>query len=234
MSYNTAPRSYFQAVIESMRKHGFEFMAWVTMNSRKNRYHVDFHKFSQGSRLFFIVPGGTFIVMLELTEHFGMLHYNEDMTTYWEEDYYQAYWSGFICYSYSWRRMLEDHYAKAREEGRWVEWNEEIGFDPDQYMAESPFRWGHSSSWDGVHEPHFEQNNAGMSNSLLDPEVLTRPFGAMLQEVRPFLYRRFRDLQVTDFAPHYTFRRQEPEFWSKFPLHRLKSVANRIWGSDFN
>lgn len=229
-SYATASKEYFSAVIQEMRRQGFDLLAWVTMNSKKNRYHVDSFRFSQEARLFF-VPNKAFIVMLELTEHFG---YKGSLPNSWDEDYYQAYWSGFYSYSYNWEQLLKDHYAKAREEGRWVEDTEKVGFFSEPFLDGSPFWLYGGIMGGGVYQRDFEQKDASNSRTLLTPEEVAKPFGAMLQGVQAYLYRRFRELQTTSFAPHYTFPEQERDFWAKFPLSRLKEVATHIWVSDFN
>ncbi len=233
MVYKTAPREYFKSIIEAMRKQGFDLMAWVTMNSRRNTYHVDLFRYAQESRLFFVVPNKTFIVMLELTEHFGSETYLETGTQ-WDEIYYQAYWSGFVGYSYDWKKELSDHYSKARDEGRFVEFYEKFEFSPEKYIRESGFRVSGGMSNNGFRVVDFEQQDACESKALLDSRSVTSLFGAMLQEIKPYLYREFRDLQVTDFAPHYTFPGQEKDFWARFPLNRLRNVASQIWGSDFS
>ncbi len=248
-SYQTVSRDYFDAVIRSMREQGFQFMAWVTMNSNKFRYHVDSFRYAQESRLFFVASGKAFIVMLKFTEQFG---YRPPEQKAWDEGFHCVYWSGRVDYSYDSLPLIEEYVREGRRLGG----HDEEERDFNRYMAQlhrgvesclesNGFRVGWSYSEDEGTDVQkclsFEQVDVNSdvpvdvnSDVPLDPQELAKIFGAMLNLLRPHLYRLFENLQVTDYAPHYTFPGQEKEFWAKFPLHRLKAVAPRIWGSEFS
>ncbi len=228
-----APREYFQAVIDKMKERGFEFLAWVTMNTDQNTYHVDFFGYTQESRIFFRVPEKASIVMLDLTQHIGQKD-REEGTVDW--NFYEAYWRGFVDYSYDSKEWIHAEVRRQRDEER--PWDEDLPDLPGLVLGcldQTFFREGGSSSQASHFHQRFEPEYGRYDyQNLPDPTGLTAPFGEMLEIVMPYLYARFNDLQVTDYAPHYTFREQEPDFWAKFPIPRLqRAVKRRIWGSDF-
>lgn len=222
MLYQTAPRSYFDCVIEEMKAQGFEFMAWVTMNSRKYKYHVSLFDFAQESRLFFRAPKQAFIVCLILQEHFGKKY--DHTVDGLNSDYRQSYWRGFIEFAHSQRKWYQyfyeclcgDFYSAEK-----ADFGEHLAACCSDY-----FRW--DGNW------IFEQKDAGTSGKLIEPKILTAQFGKMLDFLKPVLHPRFRELQITKFAPYYTFPDQEPAFWKKFPLNRFKGLADRTYGSTFS
>ncbi len=236
VGYKTAPREYFQAVIEAAKKQGLDLLAWVTMNSDRYKYHVDCFRFVQESRMFFQAPGKAFIVMLELTEQFGIRNWSaaSEHGEVWDEGYYKVYWSGFVTFAFDQTAMFRDLWEKAPEVDRW-ENLDSIGFSTDEFFQDL-FRWGGGSRMDSVWHDDFEQVHGICSGwtEVMGPEEVVRVPGEMLEKLEPFLYGRFRDLQVTSFAPHYTFPGHEADFWNKFPVDRLKKVAGRVWGSTFN
>lgn len=236
VGYKTAPREYFQAVIEAAKKQGLDLLAWVTMNSSRYIYHVDCYRFVQESRMFFQVPGKAFIVMLNLHEQFGIREWTarSEHGEVWDEDYYKTYWSGFVTFGHDRAATFRDLWEKAYEADRW-ENSDSVEFTTDEFFQDL-FRWGGGyrsySDW----TDKFEQvhNICSDWTELMGPEEVVRVPGKMFKRLEPFLFVRFRDLQVTDFAPHYTFPGHEADFWDKFPVGRLKKVAGRIWGSTFS
>ena len=231
--FRTASHEYFQSVIGSMKQQGYDLMAWVTMNSARHTFFTKV-RFAQESRMFFTVSGKSLIVVLTLRESFGRpLRQTENEVTEWDEKYYSGYWSGFVCYSYDSQKVLRDYLdgregeVSLSEDGMW-------DIPVSAYFHGGPLKTHGFSKVDGVIQIDLEPTTpSGSQQDLPTAEVLTHSFGKMLNGTSPFLYRRFRSLQVTDFAPHYTFPNQERDFWEKFPLSRLRQIAPHIWGSDF-
>ncbi|MDD5731318.1 MAG: hypothetical protein PHU42_00240 [Patescibacteria group bacterium] len=227
--YKTAEKAYFQRLMDEMIRKGFRYMAWVTMNSKTSHYHVDMFRFAQESRLFFNVPGKAFIVMLALTEQFGN---GPDENGRWDENYKHCYWNGFIEYSYNRQSWCEAEIEWRLAHGQMISDDpRSIEEEVSKCLDPEVFRWGSACG----HNCYFEQvvQPNGNSKDLLDAKTMTSSFGKMLAVLTPHLHSRFKELQVTSYAPHYTFPGQEKKFWSMFPLCRLERVADRVWGSDF-
>lgn len=228
MAYRTAPREYFDLGIKSMKDQGFDVLAWVTMNSHRHHYFTDAYRFAQESRLFFVAPGQTLVVMLELRELFGRKIGPEA----WDEGYYLGYWSGFICFTHDHRRAFRDFLTGKLNEDLSLDDNEVWDLPITRCFQGTPFEIHWSSSLDGIFHYQLEPKvRACTQQDLPKAADLTQPFGGLLKKIYPYLYRRFRSLQVTDFAPHLSFPRQEREFWEKFPISRLRAIAPHIWGS---
>lgn len=216
MTYQTASREYFDSVIKAMEHEGFELLAWVTMNSGKNRYHVNLFKFAQESRLFFHAPNKSILVMLELIEHFGLdrsFYDQKEGKDKWIEDYYEGYWRGDIIFAHNRGKMRREYHNKIHQEtGEWPEF-EEQPFRIEDFFENSPF-YRHGGGGDG-HTWHisFKPNSIWEKQSELPKaDDITLPFGKMLRALEGYLYPKFREMQVTGFAPYYTFPDQEEDF----------------------
>ncbi len=216
------PKKYFQSIIEAMKASGFDFMAWITMNSHKNQYHVD-SLFTQESYLFFSGPNAL-IVQLIFHEHFDDSIIREYCSI--EDGISRKYWSIKVYYSWSHSKWIED-------ENNWSDpYHELIEFPYTKilefFTSDELFRSSGGSSEGRCICDEFEQT--GITSAPMDAETLVAPLKQLLELIDPYLYKKFKSLQVTGFAPHYTFPGQETDFWGKFPLKRLCRKVDRVWG----
>jgi hypothetical protein len=222
-------KQYFQAIIDGMKEGGFEFLSWVTMNSKKYESRPKYYGESQYSRMFFnAAENKSLIVMFEYVHHEGCYEGNPEVLN---ADYLFSYWHIEVWYNYSQKRHIEDWYLKHHEDYP--------GFSIIGYFANP--RWDQDNN-----DPSFKfrfTGSAGLNCSFeqidshiqLTPEDLFTPAVKLLKYIKPWLYVKFRDLQVTSFPPFSFSEAPEsvPEFWGRFDLKRLAKIAQNYWGSEF-
>ncbi len=223
-NYAFASRESFQAIIDFMKAKGFEFLAWVTISHKMAAYHVS-HKAAQSSNLFFHLPGKTFILRLTLTECFDGekgIFSKEIQPGVW----YSAHWSGEFWMEYSWKRFWGDLFDQAiKDKGL-------LGFESDE--IHTPSYHSFFPEKDGFIYHGNEDFFQDYRSTSFDIFKALEAIFSLVNTFSPYMYTKFKELQVTGFPPHYTFPGCEPTFWEKFPFGRLRAkVQGEIWGSDF-
>lgn len=100
--------------------------------------------------------------------------------------------------------------------------------DPGE--APSGFR-SFGGSWNtGTQHDVYEQELADAIP--MEPATLVAAVMTLRERAEPFVTTGpFKELQVTDFPPHYTFKKSEDLFWSRFDTTYFRKVVRRPWGS---
>lgn len=222
--FNTTGNTVFKAVIEKMEQKGFQVLAQVSSDSiHDGPYHVPV-KYAKHTRLFFNWPEKTLIVMLELSE------------IWHQSGRFQRYWSGFVVASWNNWKLRRDRCRHEALVG--------IPYNNDDIEYNPADAFDHMGAWISSFEGsiktirfepnqnNYQEEDAWNGRGLVD---LCAPFGRIVTVLGPYLYHQFRDLQVTDFSPCYTFPESESLFWKRFPIERLTQlVSGKLWGSKFS
>jgi len=231
---NLVDETYFEQVIAHMGKKGFVLFSRVTTEQTDEvRYHVSALA-ARDTRLFFHYPNTCLIVTLV---------YGEDACD-WREpsDTVEGHWDVMFDYEFlPDRELVKKMYISV--------------FDkvPRREIVED--KWGgeyrrvphHNCGADEKLFPDFRYRTCKNMAQLYAPTERTSPekiaenVWGFIGKTIPYLNKApFYELQVTSFAPHYTFPRSESKFWERFKEASAKistpfylwSLVRRPWGSE--
>jgi len=208
---------YFDRIILEMRKQGFFKFAEVVIDQDDVRYHVK-AEIARVTSLFFTLPGRALIVQLVCSETDADDHYlikgeqKKGVKGYWKVQIYH----NFLPYG----DILRWAAGRVASSADWEAEIDKIPFYRDCPAEIAGIRWlggGYES------QASYEQYN---------PQAMAKGIWEAVGPSVDLLDRRFPELQVTSFSPHYCFPESGEIFWSRFNRYALRQIVTRPWGSD--
>ena len=201
-----AKHSDFDRVIKAFEANGFEFLAKITMDGDRFRYHVPMQEVRETNLFFYPVGGKSMFFNLNCSEHV-------------DEHGYMSFWSVKLIFTDDWKKWYIDQSNKTDDIFEREEIPEDIPYDC--YFTQNDIgNYGFSA---GV--LHCE---TWWEDSWQLPVRFIKALKEFLQAIEPYLYHKFLELELSSFGPYYTFPDNTDDFWRMFPKHRLYRVTKRF------
>ncbi len=210
---NPVRSNYFERVICQMEKGGYQLFSQVAIDSNDCPYHVP-ATYARDTRLFFRLPEKKLIVKLVFNE--SDYHTPGKLDCYWTIRLYPVFKSYAKLFDMTYRSEMALDLEDKDPTDNIPLFRKAVNLPG--------FRNRHNYTWE-------QQGSYGVLP--LDPEQMVRSLvRALYPATRYIAFGQFKELQVTDFPPHYTFPGSPKIFWERFDNEAFSQIVIRPWGSE--
>lgn len=210
-SHTLKDRAFFAQFKTVMSAAGFELVAHVETNSDVATYHVP-ATYARQNTFVYRLPNKQVFVRATLNESDGLGRASAYWSIHWDVEF--KGWQAILAILP--KKPVEDGYDRW-DDDRW---------EPVPLMEQCTM----PKAWHG-YGSYYEQTD---TYRPFNPDVVVDAIAGLILPAHDYIAEgMFDELQVTNWAPHYTFgKRGVAHFWRQFGMKRLFELAKKPRGSD--